>query len=379
MILDSLKSLVNSITNQRNAITQNEIVSHRLQVHTLRELMKTGLYRLIVDLKSGHATKSGFNFGDDTSQAFYETIEPEVKKATEDMIGYGRGVIVLISPNEELSSPLISTKNLKIKAFGGDMVFAVSASFNLLDERYMMPDFYMIREKQVHHSRVIDFTYHKPPELELPLYFYGGISEAEFIYPQMIADGIVERAVPSILEKSATLIYKVSGFKQALNSKKEGDILRAFGILENARSIHGAGIVDIDDEVQVNNQTLSNLQESSLITLQRIALVTAIPLTILLGEGSKGLQSDTETEKQVFNERIESLQTKYILPPLGRLMELMGHDKPTIKVGQNISALDKIKFESIVLDNATKLFNMNQDADNYLSENGLINIDEDFT
>lgn len=380
MIFDGLKSFVNSLTNQRNALNNNIVVNNqRLSLPMLQDLNKNGLYRRIVSLKAGHSTKAGFNFDDDDSQAFYQTIEAEFNNAVNNMVGYGRGVMVLISPNEPLSEPLNSNKNLKIKSFGGDMITAVSASFDLLDDRYMKPDFYVIREKQVHHSRVIDFTYEKPPEIDLPLYFYGGISEAELIYPQIIADGVVERAVPSILEKSATLFYKVAGFTQALASKKEGDILRHFGTLENARSMYGAGIVDKDDEIQVVQQTLTNLQESDLITLRRIALVSSIPLTILLGEGARGLNNNNDTEKQVFNEMIEVLQKKYILTPLGDLMELMGHKRPSIKIGQNISALDKVSFEGFVLDNATKLYNMGEDSQQYLNENGIINIDENFT
>lgn len=380
MIFDGLKSFVNSLTNQRNALNTNVVVNNqRLSLPMLRDLNKNGLYRRVVSLKSGHSTKSGFNFDDNPSQEFYKTIAPEVVNAVNNMVGYGRGVMVLISPNETLSEPLQSTQNLKIKSFGGDMVTAVSASFDLIDERYMKPDFYMIREKQVHHSRVVDFTYEKPPEIELPLYFYGGISEAELIYPQILADGIVERAVPSILEKSATFFYKVNDFKAKIEQKKEKDLLRFFSTLENMRSIYGAGIVDKEDEIQVIQQTLTNLQESDLITLRRIALVTSIPLTILLGEGAKGLSNDTDTEKQVFNEMIEALQTKYILPPLGDFMELMGYKRPSIKVGQNISALDKAKFEGLILDNATKLYNMGEDYNKYLNENGLTNLDEDFT
>lgn len=380
MIFDGLKSFVNSLTNQRNALNTNVVVNNqRLSLPMLRDLNKNGLYRRVVGLKSGHSTKSGFNFDDDPSQEFYKTIAPEVVNAVNNMVGYGRGVIVLISPSEPLSEPLLSTKNLKIKSFGGDMVTAVSASFDLLDERYMKPDFYMIREKQVHHSRVIDFTYEKPPEIELPLYFYGGISEAELIYPQILADGIVERAVPSILEKSATFLYKIKGFKAALTAKTEKNIVRHISTSENLRSIYGAGIIDTEDEVQVINQTLTNLQESDLITLRRIALVTSIPLTILLGEGAKGLSNDTDTEKQVFNEMIEALQTKYILPPLGDFMETMGYKRPSIKVGQNISALDKTKMDGQILDNAIKLYNMGEDHQSYLNENGVINLDEDFT
>ncbi len=380
MIFDGLKSLVNSLTNQRNELNNNVVVNNqRLSLQSLKDINKNGLYRRIVSLKSGHSTKSGFNFDDDASQEFYQTIAPHVRNAVNNMVGYGRGVIVLISPNEELSVPIQSNKNVIIKSFGSDMVTAVSASFDLLDKRYMLPEFYVIREKQVHHSRVIDFRYEMPPETELPLYFYGGISEAELIYPQIIADGIVERAVPSILEKSATLFYKVSGFNAAMRGKKEKDIIRHFSTLESMRSMYGAGIVDKEDEIQVINQTLTNLQESDLITLRRIALVTSIPLTILLGEGSRGLNADTDTEKQVFNEMIETLQTKYILTPLGDLMEFMGHKRPSIKIGQNISPLDKAKFDGLLLDNAIKLYNMGEDHEAYLNENGLTNIDENFT
>ena len=118
MIFDGLKSLVNSLTNQRNALNNNVVVNNqRLSLPMLRDLNKNGLYRRVISLKAGHSTKSGFNFDDDASQEFYKTIAPSVKHAVNNMIGYGRGVIVLISPNEELFEPLHSNKNLIIKSF----------------------------------------------------------------------------------------------------------------------------------------------------------------------------------------------------------------------------------------------------------------------
>jgi hypothetical protein len=374
---DNMRSLVNRLANKRGVVGNNTMVSHQLTIHELQELMKTGIYRRIVDLKSGHSTKNGFNFADDDSAEFYKKHAHLIKQAVRSMVGYGRGIVLIVNNNLSLMEPLDLTQTYRITAFDGDLTTAHTTTYDLLDERYLKPEIYNIRGEQIHYSRVVDFTYIRPPELDLPSYHYGGISEGELIYSQLLADGIVQRAVPALLEKSSTLFYKLTGFKDDVAHNDAKFVDEYFTKLEEARSIYGAGIIDGDDSVEVHNQSLSNLSESDLITLRRIALVTGIPLTILLGEGAKGLKSQSDTEKQVFNETIETIQSDYILKPLGDFMQLFGYSKPEIIVGQNISAIERAKYDSLVLDNAIKLYNLGEDASIYLNERGIINDDGD--
>ena len=59
-----------------------------------------------------------------------------------------------------------------------------------LQLRYNQAQDYYVRGNKVDVSRVIDFTYVDPVDTDKGTYQYGGISEYELIYEQLINDGI---------------------------------------------------------------------------------------------------------------------------------------------------------------------------------------------
>lgn len=376
-IYDSMVNLVNGLANTRNAQATNRFVNKKLDVNELREINKTGLYSKIVRVKSGYSLNNTIQFKDDASKDYYDkNLAKHVKNATKYMVGYGRGIIVLIEPGADLKQPLKSNQiqldTIKFKSFSGDMVTPTSSDLDLASDRYMMPKTYTVRDQQIHWTRVIDFNYVMASEFELPQYRWGGISEAELIYPQLINDGIVERVTPVILEKNSTLFYKLDGFKEAVASGQQDNILKYFQALESARSIYGAGIVDKNDDIEEVSQTLSNLSEGDQITLRRIAMVTGIPLALLVGENVKGLNSTGDNEMQVFNEMIMNFQSDFLLEPINELMSKLGLPSISFKENQGETATAKVEYEGKVIENAVKLFTMGEDHNAYLVDKGII-------
>jgi hypothetical protein len=371
-LLDGIKSLTNKLINDRNVIGNNTVVSSRLSPEYIREIMKTGLANRVVSLKADFATKNGFNFNDDLSLKFYDSISREIKKVVFSMISYGRGIVVLIEPALPLSEPLLNVKNARVKTFTGDMVTVTATEFDVSKPDYMKPTTYIVRGYEIHPSRVVDFTYKEVSEYEAQEYHFGGIGEIELIHDQLINDGIVERASVGILEKSSTLYHKINGFKNALLTEKDDGVVKFVRDLEDLRSIHGSGIIDSEDDVTVISQALTNLAETDQMVLRRVALVTGIPYTLLIGESSSALSGTHETERDVFNEVIDSVQENYIIPPLTQLMTLMGYSEPSLIVGQNVSDKDQMAIDDLAIRNASGLDEMGEDPTIYLSKYGII-------
>ena len=228
----------------------------------------------------------------------------------------------------------------------------------------------------IHPSRVVDFRYVEPVEFDAPEYFYGGISEFELIRNELVSDQVVQRAVPAILEKSSTLFYKVKGFKDLLADKQESTLVQYFESLENLRSIYGAGIVDQQDEIEVHSQALTNLAESDMITLRRLAMVTGLPLSWLVGEAARGLNSTGEGERQVLKQTIESYQSEYLLDNINRLMRLHGRGQVEFKDGLLETDIDRATMRSRVIDDALKLWQMGEDYTAYLQEHDVVTQDD---
>ena len=371
---DGIVDLYNSLANNRNATSNNIISSNRVDDSQLNEIYKTGLGNKIVRVKAGYALKSNaLNFSSVEDKTFYlAKLEAKVKKAFKWSLVFGRGIIV-INDGTDLSLPLedVIRANVKFDVFSGDMVSVTSYEMDLSGSRYLQPELYNVRGYNFHYSRVIDLTYVEVIDQDAPTYNYGGLSEYELIYNQIVNDGIVERASASILEKNSSLFYKIKGFKAALENKQESNLVKFYKMAEDRRSIHGAGLIDADDDVINVSQSLTNLKEADDISLRRIALVTGIPLPMLVGESVGGLNSAGTQEKTSFNEMIELLQQDYLVAPLNALFGKLGMSTVSFKDNQNVTPLEKVEYETKVIDNAVKLNDMGYDAETYMKEHGV--------
>lgn len=380
---DGLKNVFNQLVNRRSALSQNIVTANVLSGEQQRTIFRTGLGSKIAGIKGVHPLDDTLIFESTADEEFYKArLDKIVKRASKFMIAFGRGIILLHSPGDDLSKPLgtVDDSLIKIDVFDGDMVTVSDINVDLSRPRYLKPNSYHVRGATLHWSRVIDFTYVKPPELDAPSYQYGGISEFELVYNQIINDGIVERASTTILEKSSNFIYKIQGFKDALRSKKDKEVVEYFGRVEDFRSNYGAVLIDSEDDVTSITQQLANLSEVDQITLRRLAMVTGIVLPILIGENVKGLNSTGDNESKIHQQMLSGIRSEYLLDPINELMRTLGRGKVSFKDAQGQTPGEEAAYEKIVIDNAVQLNAMGEDGAKYLEGKGVIVKDkwEDF-
>lgn len=378
-LMDGITSMVNTLTNRRDSLRTNRVDSHRMSEYEMRQCYRTGLGNKIIRLKAGNALADTLHFSTEKDAEEYEAkLAKVVKKAAKFMVAFGRGVVLMYQPGDDLSTPLADNVNphrLKLRAFSGDMVTSTSVSIDLTDDRYMRPLYYMIRGVSIHHSRIVDFTYVEPVEDDASMYQYGGISEFELIREQMISDGIVERAGARIVERNSTFVYKIKGFKEALRQGRESDMVKYMGATEDARSIYGAALLDMEDEAQTVDQTLTNLADVDNITLRRLAMVTGTPLAILVGENVQGLNSTGDNEMQVYQDMLEQFQQDYLQEGITILCIRMGIQFEGFKDNQGETPFTRVEYEAKAIDSALKLYNMGEDAARYLQDKDIVKRD----
>jgi len=376
---DGITSLTNKLANRRNSHNNNRVTSTRVYYDEMRAIYRTGLGSKIIRVKSGIALNDTLQFESTNDKEYYEVrLQQHVKNACKFMLAFGRGLIVIQEPGADLSQPMPAINDwtrVNYQVFSGDMVYVQSVNYNLDSPNYYKPQYYSVRGFTIHPSRVIDMTYVQPVEFDAPEYYFGGISEFELIRNELISDQIVQRAVPAILEKSSTLFYKVQGFKELLADRKSDELVEYFSRMEDLRSVYGAGIIDSEDEVVTVAQTLSNLAESDMITLRRLAMVTGLSLSTLVGEPPKGLNGSGEGDRQVDMQTIKALQSEYLLDKINRLMSMHGRGRVWFKENQGQTDKDRITQETEVIKNALVLWQMGMDYDKYLQDNGVIEND----
>lgn len=372
---DGILSLNNNLVNKRNILFNSRLISRKLSITELQEAYKTGIVNKIIRLKTSPLLDNTLLFKDSQQKEFYENkLEFPVKETLKFMLGFGRGILVLHFLGDDLNKPFVlKNKNeLIIRSFSGDMISDPVVNLDLNSVNYLKPDFFVVRGFPIHNSRVIDFSYVKPPEYQLPNYFYGGISETELIYNQLVNDGVVERATANIIEKSSNFVYQMLGFKTALQTNNNGELIKYFSALEDLRQIQGAIVIDKEDDVKEVSQNLTNLSDADTITIRRIAMVTGIPVSILIGENVKGLNSSGENEIKTYNDMIRNLQHDYVKNPLNNLFSKLDFEPITFAENQGLTPNDKIIYEQKVLDNALKLQQLGEDFNKYLEDKGII-------
>lgn len=373
--LDGLQNITNALANRRNATSNNIIEGNRLRKNAASEIYRNGLGNKIVSIKVNTAFKEGLLFENEAEEKYFnKKLKKHIKKAATWQLVHGRGIIVIIEPTKKLTDPLSTTVNkntVRFETFDGESVSVTSANRDLMKDNFYKPDIYIVRGEQVHPSRVIDFTYITPPFNDIPLYEYGGISEFELIYNQLVNDGITERATTAILEKNSTAFYRVKGFKDAMRSKRDGDIVKYFGALEDMRSIYGAGIIDEEDGIEVINQSLTNLQDADQITLRRLSMVTSIPMSVLVGENVRGLNATGDNEMSTFYMMIENYQENYIIDSINDLMRRLGLNEVEFNHPEQMTPLERAEIESKYIQNALQLQAMGEDYSAYLKEKDI--------
>lgn len=377
--MDGITNIVNQLANRRSAASVNIVTAQRLDDSEARAMFRSGLGAKIIGIKTGYALNDTLQFANEKDEELYKRrLQRAVKKASKFMLGFGRGIILLNERGADLSKPLVGKLDMakvKLDVFSGDMVTPMEVSIDLTDERYQKPKTYNVRGKSFHWTRVIDFTYYLPVEQDLPTYRYGGISEFEMIRTQFINDGIVERASGTILEKNSTLVHKVDGFADAVRCGTDDYLIEYYARVAELRGIYGDAVIDAKDDMISVAQTLTNLDAVDNITIRRLALVTSIPVPMLVGESVQGLNSTGSQERQSFQDMVEGLQFDYLEDPIRELCAHYGIDDVCFKENQGGTATERMDFETKVIDNAVKLDALGEDARAYLVEHDIIKDD----
>lgn len=372
---DGLKDVFSGLFNKRNAVSRSKVTHVRLSDDDMRTMYKSGLMSKVFRLKVGYAFNGTLKFETtEDEKLFNKKLLPLCKKSAKFMLGFGRGIIVVFNQGDDLSTPLKSPNlsNIKVKVFSGDMVTGQNPSYDLQSDRYYKPLYYNVRGVQIHHSRVVDFTYFEPVETEKPEYKYGGISESELVYAQYVNDEVVQRATGSIVEKASTFIYKIKGYKELISRKKESDVVNYVATCEDGRSIYGALLTDAEDAVEVVSQSIADLDKVDNITLRRISMVTGIGMTDLIGEQPSGLNASGADERANTQDTIKNLQSDYLLEPVNQLAAIFGIGEVCFKDEQMQTPKQKSEFESKTVATAKTLWEIGEDAKAYLEENGVI-------
>lgn len=257
---------------------------------------------------------------------------------------YG-GAVMIIGANDggDLDTPL---NEAAIQAVEFLHVFdktevsfdAVMLYDNPNDKKYGTPQFYKITPASaavnssflVHESRVLRLDGDEIPNSIRSRYDGFGAPVLESIYNEVKHFGSIFAASANIVEDFVQTIMQVENLAELIASGHDDVVLKRLEILDLSR--HVGNILLLDKEEQYTKQSSSVAGIPELITRfgLRLAAVTGIPYTLLMGEAPSGLQATGAADIRMFYDMIASKQHDILLPVLERLVRLiiLSHDSP---------------------------------------------------
>jgi phage-related protein (TIGR01555 family) len=383
--LDGIHNIYNQAYNRRVASNQNIIISDaRLMPQVAKDYYKTGVGGKIVRKLTNSVYRNGFIFDNkEHEKIFRKNIFPQLRKATNSMFGYGRGVLVIIENGKHPREPfngvnLLKDKNVTIRAFDATITNIINSGkdddvdMNLFSIDFLRPKFYQISNVQVHHSRVIDLTYVAPPDIELQVYEYGGISLFELIQREMKHLLLAGDGVGASIGRSSIPVFKIQNYMSDLAAGKEKFINQMMSdIMDKATYLNGLLIDKEGMEADTLNQTFAGIKEATEFLLRMVSFVTDIPISELVGESVRGLNSTGDNEMSVWNESKANIQETYLIHKINRLMDKLGLEEIEFTKPEQLKAEEKVRIDSGVLDNANKMIELGLDPTTYLKENGF--------
>ena len=285
--------------------------------------------------------------------AYWEDHEADdaLIKALKFSRAYG-GSIVLVGANDgsaDLSKPL-NENNIKtidyLNVFDAYEAQVEAMETNPLKKGYGRPTMFRINPhlgsglstlQKVHASRCLVFSGPIVNHKQL-LSTRSGVSWgwgdsvlircAELIRDYDAAWG----GVSNLLHDFAQSVYKIKGLGAALLADKDKTIKKRWHLINMARSIINATLIDKDDEEFTRDTvSMAGVPETLKEFQARLSACAGMPITKLFGTSSGGLGSTGEAEDRTWYDYVRNLQKRELKAQANRLTRLcmLAKDAPT--------------------------------------------------
>jgi phage-related protein (TIGR01555 family) len=199
------------------------------------------------------------------------------------------------------------------------------------DQWFGQPDFYSLTDGngnqiKLHPSRVVAFIGQKAPEggfYAQSSWFWGDPIMQSIGEAVKNAD-LAQSGFAGLIDKAAVDVVKLKDLMSIVGTddgeKKITARLNAFG---QGKSNWRAAILDSEDEWQQVQVSWSGIPEAMNAFLNVVAGAADIPVTRLLGQSPKGLQSTGEGEERDYKDMIRARQNELLAPALDQIDELL--------------------------------------------------------
>jgi phage-related protein (TIGR01555 family) len=192
------------------------------------------------------------------------------------------------------------------------------------------PSYYQLstggsQSPKIHPSRVIAFVGQQAPEgssMQTDLFWGDPVYQA--IQTALQNADLAQDGFAGLISEAKVDVLKIPGLMKQIGSKEyEDKLLSRLQTAARGKSTWRALVLDGDEEWSQKEISWTGIPDVITTYLQMVSGAADIPITRLLGQSPKGLQSTGDGEAQDYQDMIEARQDEALSPAFDRIDEVL--------------------------------------------------------
>jgi len=354
-ILDSWVSSLTGAGTTQDRTQSFALATDRLSATSAKQLYANSpLVKLCTDLPTEEATRAGFevDMGNDKLTADITSRLETLQAATKLQQGLlycrmlGGSVLYVASDDADVAQPWTPKSKVRgLHVFGVGEVTSTNEYISSIDSpNFGKPAYYKVLSMlpgasvsypRIHHSRVIVMSGPIVDTNDRIMRQGFGVGIVEGIFAACRAYEVGTDSSSSLLTDFAAGVLTLPGVNDAMAACTEQDtnsidvVAARLRLLDQYRSVHKSIVLDggngqrPPETFQRVVTPLSGLPELTDRLLQRVSMLSRIPVSVLAGVGATGLLNNGSESTQAFRAYCQAIQSTYHRPALERLIVMM--------------------------------------------------------
>lgn len=329
---DGWQNLMTSLGTHRDGATHTHFVQDPILDSQTAEAMYMGdgIARRIVDIHAEEMTRAWINA---PQEVLEELTRLNTRKHFTDALRwaglYGGAIIVMAldDPND-LSEPLGKNRTVhSLKVFSKPEVYRPQDGGNFFIGHNTSTRI------SVHPSRVLIFDGEDVPPSYRSRNGGWGISRLQAAAGPLSRYGSALGSVTALLQDYVLPVLKMKNLAATLGANQEDKIKRRLEIIGVSRSITNMVLLDADgDEYEKKVSSVQGIKDLLDELKHNLASTTGLPQTVLFGRSPQGMSATGEHDQRNLYDVIRAEQEDKLLPPLERLVSLLGFEPSLIEL-----------------------------------------------
>ncbi len=174
---------------------------------------------------------------------------------------------------------------------------------------------------------------------ETRMYVFGGVrtsllrrqqnggwedSKLQRVHHVLRQFGVGWDTLENLLQDANQGVYKIKGYIDALAANDENVITKRMQMIDMARSIVRAVVLDAEDEsFERQSFSWSGVEKPYELLMYRLSAAARFPMTVLFGRSPAGMNATGESDIRLFYDKVGSYRENKVKPALERIIELV--------------------------------------------------------